>query len=759
MQTRKKSARRGLLVSATSLLLCVAMLVGTTFAWFTDSVSSGTNKIQAGNLDIEVKHTNANVSTPVTIQGDTKLFCNKDGNAMQWEPGAVSYETFTVSNEGTLALKYNLKLNITDYNAVSETTNTLKDVLKVKVLTGSGMMSDITRDNVGTLGWGEGDKTLDTFSKEGGKLYPAAEADQEKPSKEVFQVVVYWMPTANDNDYNVNNGKTTTDGQPLFIDFGINVVATQLQHENDSFGSDYDNLATLPNLPASINKTFTSAKITTNKNSISVANAVPVSNASTGSQVATIPAASAKAIIQALADYAVSQTGIADDSKLDTVFKIAVTTDNNAISENSVTYDISLIAEMTYKDTSGNIQTVTTNEAARTALPKPVCTPLDVGKGLTNVQVYHNNSQTAMTMLTAVQHGTNKTAATSGTGTPVEGTYYDPDTGILYVWHTSCSPFKVTYEYDGVAVMNNKLYSSLQTAIDEANDGDTISLIKDMNGSSNSQSPAFTINKGITLNGNGHTVTVSGNNGSDSFGILVTNAGRTQTTIENLVLRTTGTERAIRFEGTANGVVKNTTIEGTGVGIHVKGTGDVDISDTTITITPDPAFQAHKRTGVIVGSKATATVSNSTITVNTPTDKTTSNTGTWGKGVYVGTGAKGKLIVENSKITADYALAIDGSTDQNDLNNITVKSGVITGAFGSPSGYSYKEIVICGGSFKNFTIATNGFNGKNDPIAKLIISGGTFDSEPDSKFIADNFCVKEDSESYVIQPCKTVTTE
>lgn len=756
MQTRKKSARRGLLVSATSLLLCVAMLVGTTFAWFTDSVSSGTNKIQAGNLDIEVYHTNASVSDQ-PIENTTDLFKGVQSTTMNWEPGAVSYETFSVENAGSLALKYNLKLNITDYNAVNGTNKTLKDVLKVKVLdnsAGKQIIQNVTREAVAALDWNDA-VALDAFQYSGQSLMPkGATGDKDKG---VFQVIVYWQPTANDNDWNVNNGKTTTDGKPLFIDFGINVVATQLEHENDSFGSDYDNLATLPNLPASINKTFTSATVQTQSNDIRVADAVLVSNASTGSQGATIPAASAEAIIQALAD---SKRGdIVSNSKLDTVFKIAVTTDNNAISENSVTYDISLIAEMTYTDISGSTQTVTNREAGSIPLPKPVCTPLDVGKGLTNVQVYHNDSSTAMRTLTAVEHGTNKTAATSGTGTPVEGTYYNPDTGILYVWHTSCSPFRVTYEYDGVAVMNNKLYSSLQTAIDEANDGDTISLIKDMNGYSKNKSPAFTINKGITLNGNGHTVTVSGNNGSDSFGILVTNAGRTQTTIENLVLRTTGTERAIRFEGTANGVVKNTTIEGTGVGIHVKGTGDVDISDTTITITPDPAFQAHKRTGVIVGSKATATVSNSTITVNTPTDKTTSNTGTWGKGVYVGTGAKGKLIVENSKITADYALAIDGSTDQNDLNNITVKSGVITGAFGSPSGYSYKEIVICGGSFKNFTIATNGFNGKNDPIAKLIISGGTFDSEPDSKFIADNFCVKEDSESYVIQPCKTVTTE
>ena len=55
MQTNRNSTRRSLLVSATALILSIAMLVGTTFAWFTDSASTGVNKIQAGNLDIALE--------------------------------------------------------------------------------------------------------------------------------------------------------------------------------------------------------------------------------------------------------------------------------------------------------------------------------------------------------------------------------------------------------------------------------------------------------------------------------------------------------------------------------------------------------------------------------------------------------------------------------------------------------------------------------------------------------------------------------
>ena len=50
--TSSKSTKRALIYSTLALLMCVAMLIGTTFAWFTDTASTGVNKIQAGNLDI-----------------------------------------------------------------------------------------------------------------------------------------------------------------------------------------------------------------------------------------------------------------------------------------------------------------------------------------------------------------------------------------------------------------------------------------------------------------------------------------------------------------------------------------------------------------------------------------------------------------------------------------------------------------------------------------------------------------------------------
>lgn len=95
--------KKRLLLSILSLLLSLAMLTGTTFAWFTDSVSSGRNRIVAGNLDIALY----NGSTPVTE--NTLLF----DEITYWEPGVVAWDNLTVANEGTLALSLQLGVVLT----------------------------------------------------------------------------------------------------------------------------------------------------------------------------------------------------------------------------------------------------------------------------------------------------------------------------------------------------------------------------------------------------------------------------------------------------------------------------------------------------------------------------------------------------------------------------------------------------------------------------------------------------------------------
>lgn len=89
--TKSKNTKRALLASVLSVVLCFAMLVGSTFAWFTDSVTSGKNKIVAGNLDIKLSYQNANATQFTEVTSETAdLFVDKDGNDIKWEPGAAA---------------------------------------------------------------------------------------------------------------------------------------------------------------------------------------------------------------------------------------------------------------------------------------------------------------------------------------------------------------------------------------------------------------------------------------------------------------------------------------------------------------------------------------------------------------------------------------------------------------------------------------------------------------------------------------------
>ena len=238
---RKNMARNALFTSIMSLLLCVSMLVGTTFAWFTDEVVTGMNTIAAGNLDVEL------LANGASVDSNTKLF----DDVTLWEPGAVVYENLQVVNAGTLALKYQMSLNFGNENDLNG--HKLSEVLKVVVLNETIDASTMTRAQVleKAKAAAEADQGAGSLSN----FYLTGELEA-KTSGAAFAVVVFWAPNddATDNLYNANNGKTTSDGEPLHIEFGVNLQATQKMSENDSFGNDYDKFSSI--LPkATVNNT------------------------------------------------------------------------------------------------------------------------------------------------------------------------------------------------------------------------------------------------------------------------------------------------------------------------------------------------------------------------------------------------------------------------------------------------------------------------------------------------------------------------
>ena len=106
--TTAKATQRALISSILALFLCFTMLLGTTYAWFTDSVISKNNVIHSGTLNVALEYKQNWSDEWATVDENTKIF--KDG--VLYEPGYTEVVYLRVSNAGTLALKYLLSLHI-----------------------------------------------------------------------------------------------------------------------------------------------------------------------------------------------------------------------------------------------------------------------------------------------------------------------------------------------------------------------------------------------------------------------------------------------------------------------------------------------------------------------------------------------------------------------------------------------------------------------------------------------------------------------
>ena len=216
----KKTTKRALLSSVMAMLICITMLIGTTFAWFTDSASTAVNKIQAGTLDIalEMKSNEVNVDGSakwVSAEGKTLGWVAADSRAQEqifWEPGATyALPELRIVNKGNLALKYKVV-----FSAINGDEDAMKlaEVLDVS----------LNGNKVGTLKDALTSTDTDGFAH--GNL--TAKGTEGATSGEL-KITVQMQTTAG-NDY-----------QGLSIDgIAVTLLATQDTVENDSFGNQYD---------------------------------------------------------------------------------------------------------------------------------------------------------------------------------------------------------------------------------------------------------------------------------------------------------------------------------------------------------------------------------------------------------------------------------------------------------------------------------------------------------------------------------------
>ena len=227
--TKHKSTKRALLLSGLALFACISMLVGSTFAWFTDSVTSKNNIIKSGNLDVELYYQVEGQTDWAKVDANTNVFM-KDA---LWEPGHTEVVKLKVVNEGTLALKYQLGVNV-DSEIGSVNVNgdpfKLSDYIKYGIVEGA---QTYTRD-AAVAAVDAAATALKT---------PYNKASALKAGEEVVVTMVVYMPTTVGNEANHAKGAI----QPI-INLGINLFATQYTYEEDSFGPDYDENAWHPDM-------------------------------------------------------------------------------------------------------------------------------------------------------------------------------------------------------------------------------------------------------------------------------------------------------------------------------------------------------------------------------------------------------------------------------------------------------------------------------------------------------------------------------
>ena len=226
--------RRSIRTSITALILCFIMLVGTTFAWFTDEVTSANNIIKTGNLDIGMLWSSDNTNWNDTEGALAKPVFNND----KWEPGYTEVRYIKVQNLGSLAFQYKMTINPTDGIGM------LAEVIDVSydIVTGNdNFVAPTAADKQGSLTKVATLKELilANGTVAGGVLLPESESAEGYYSGEIVVCISFHMQESAGNEYqNANIGG----------DFGINLYATQFDYENDSFDSSYDDEAEWPDM-------------------------------------------------------------------------------------------------------------------------------------------------------------------------------------------------------------------------------------------------------------------------------------------------------------------------------------------------------------------------------------------------------------------------------------------------------------------------------------------------------------------------------
>ena len=266
--TKSKRTLKGLATSFAAIVVCLSMLLGTTWAWFTDSSSSDNNIIASGSLEVKASWANGTEDPNSATWNDfngTKIF-----DYDNWEPGYTVARHLKIENTGSLAFKYKLLI------VPNGTLTDLADVIDVYVV---DTATQLTRDMVN--GATPRATLTELITDEDGAAYgillPAG-SSTTNPLEVVGEKSLTIALKMRENVGSNYEGKSIGDS------FSMKVYATQYAYEEDDFGNDYDKDATYYthlSAPAEIPATATNDTTikTSGENSVSVSIPATLMNA------------------------------------------------------------------------------------------------------------------------------------------------------------------------------------------------------------------------------------------------------------------------------------------------------------------------------------------------------------------------------------------------------------------------------------------------------------------------------------------------
>lgn len=233
---RAAALRQALMLSISSMLVCAMMLVGMTYAWFTDSAVTAVNAIHTGTLNVDLMYSNTSIqqgnANAQRLYSNSKLFQNTN-----WTPNTVEVVYLAVVNNGSLPVRYSLTLNNVTASTSSENTNSTTDPLQyfqyviVPLTTGQSIESGKVRDYFTTSSPPENAPTPHSISDTTGgvqsKTLAASGASTTNPT-EYYALILYYNSVAPNPNSTAN------------VTLGLRLLAIQDSASSQSSDTDID---------------------------------------------------------------------------------------------------------------------------------------------------------------------------------------------------------------------------------------------------------------------------------------------------------------------------------------------------------------------------------------------------------------------------------------------------------------------------------------------------------------------------------------